>query len=466
MPGRRRFVGGADAQYARVPKRWSGDLKTHGQSPAVEAARDRERRQPRQVEGSRGPNVRERHLLDGRLEAELRLFLFGGGRRKRRRQQRIEVMRGKCLANGTGDEGPRPQRPQVVLAAHHRAGNQQRSDVRGDALWLGAEPRRVIGRSLGGDDAELGRQCGGELRNRHADGNGPHLVERIDGGLKGLGHVWLTRIDRWPAEDAEAKPFDPRVQRDQAIHSWGVGNDVHRRRGTRNRRRQGTEVVERPRQRLASGARNHVIGGLEPDDTTERGRNADRPAGIGAQGHGKDPGGNGCAGPTAGAAWDSSPVPRVRGGSAGDATREFVGGGLTHDDGIGGAQSPHHFGVGARGSVGIRRRSASGGEAPHRQDVLDADGDSGEWTGIGTALLKHGVGSRRRAPCAIDVDDHHRAKGRIESLDVLEGVSHESAGRGLSATQRRRHLGDGERSQSHGRSDSKGSIVGSVSSNG
>ena len=201
------------------------------------------------------------------------------------------------------------------------------------------------------------------------------------------------------------------------------------------------DAVERAAGREHAAGADEPAGRLQPDDPVHRGRHPARAGGVGAQGEGDDPGGDGDGAARARPAGDQIAAEHalgsaVRGAGAVEAGGELVEVGLADDDRAGGEQPGDAGGVPVRG-VGERRAGGRGGEPGDVDVVLDGAGH-----GVERQLRRHrrqlvrpgpqrrGLGARdpdgvvaaRREPGEHGVDDVVRARTVAETGCAGQGL--------------------------------------------
>ena len=203
------------------------------------------------------------------------------------------------------------------------------------------------------------------------------------------------RVDRVAGElagDAEAQPGEVLAAR---RHDPALDPDRGRVAGVpalqrrQQQRRVGDVAGQRPAlvQRGGEGdhpvARDRAVGRLQADDAAERGRLADRAAGVGAERAGGEAAGDRRRRAAGGAAGDAAAVPGVEDRPVGGvlvraAHRELVHVGLAEDAGAGGVEAAHR-GRRVGRQVALEDPRAGGGRrALGGEDVLDRDRDAAE----------------------------------------------------------------------------------------
>ena len=158
-----------------------------------------------------------------------------------------------------------------------------------------------------------------------------------------------------------------------AEHQGGVGDVVGKRAGLVQRTGEGDQAV----------SADPAIGGLEADDPAERGGLADRAAGVGPEGDGREVGGDGGGRTARRAAGNPLEVPGVAGRSVvavlgGRAHRELVHVRFADQDRVGLAKFADDRGVVRRAEVFQHPRPAGRRLPLGAEDILDRDRDPGE----------------------------------------------------------------------------------------
>lgn len=156
--------------------------------------------------------------------------------------------------------------------------------------------------------------------------------------------------------------------------------------GIPHRARHGADGVERGRQRQRALGRHQPGGALETHDPVQRGRNADRAAGVGAQADEGRPGGDRHGGPGGRTARDARRGRIARVGrravvrvDAHAGKGEFRHVGAARQHAARGAQSRHSHGIGLGGRRMRKHHGTRRGRLPFDvEQVLGGEGEPGE----------------------------------------------------------------------------------------
>ena len=216
--------------------------------------------------------------------------------------------------------------------------------------------------------------------------------------LQGLAHRaldgGLDPLEEEPLRYAEPLP----------CHVGGQGGDTRSPASTSKDRRQSPTVraigptwSHDQAQGTMPAAADAAVGRLEAGHAVERGRVADRRAGVAAQAEGALAGGHRGRRAAARAARDAGRVPGVAGGRGLGAEGELVGHRLSEDHRAGGSERGHHRRVAGGDPPPTGRRAGLGRQAGDVHQVLHSDRDPAQEPALAAAPGRRRPRGRRRA---------------------------------------------------------------------
>ena len=238
---------------------------------------------------------------------------------------------------------------------------------------------REIGGRLGAGDDVVGRHGVVGVRQGHVAQFVPATLERLRRLAQHAGQAAAERAPILGGQaDAQASTFAALGRRHG--HAGGIArvvafHEAQQQAQVRGAARHRAALVE------AGGERHHAVAGdapvgrLEAADAAERGRLADRAAGVRSGRRRHEAGGDGRRGaagrPARHAAW----IPGIGDGAEparfiGGAHRELVHVGLAQHHRAGGLEALNHRGVVGRDELAEHPRAARGGDAFGAEDVL------------------------------------------------------------------------------------------------
>ena len=216
-----------------------------------------------------------------------------------------------------------------------------------------------------------------------------------------------------------------------------AGDGAEHQRAVPSGARHRAHVIHRPREWEYAGSAHAAVGRLEPGDAAERGRDPDRPAGVGAERARRQTGRDGRAGARGRPAGDAvsvcapgvTRVAVVRVDALGP-VRELVHVELAEHDRPRAREPGHDRRVRGRHRVGQDPRATGRAYALRRIEVLRgprnsvqrADGPSGHQLGLGRA---------RRHERRVGAHRDERAKRAVEGGDAIEVGAHDLDRRNL-----------------------------------
>ena len=471
MPVGRLLIAVRDAEQRRLGEVVPHQLQPDGKSLAVEAAGHRERRQPGERRRN-GEDVAQVHLH--RVVA-FRAELERGARRGRSHDHVAALERRGEVARDQAPDLLRLQVISVVIAVREHVGADEDPELhlgaealcaraaihvgeiavllRAVAVAHAVEARKVGGRLGGGDDV-IHRH--GELRVRQLDLHAARTLRLEPPGrlLDRVAHAGVDAI----AEilPGQADPQAPQVPLQRAaivlpgaleagrVARVEPGHDIHHGGQVGGALRERPALVERRGERDHAVARHHAVRRLEAADPGERGRLADRAAGIGAgrgRRHARRHRGRRAARGAArheAAAPGIAHRPEVRGLARG-AHRELVHVALAEQHRARAVELLDDVGVVGADEVGEHARAAGGEQVARAEDVLVRDRDAGQRPGL--ALRPARVGAARVGEAARRVDRDEGIQLAVELRDALEMELRQLDRRKLPGGQRRRELG-------------------------
>ena len=226
-----------------------------------------------------------------------------------------------------------------------------------------------------------------------------------------------------------------------------AGDDVEHQRVVGDGAGQRPDMVEREGERKDAAARHQAVGRLEPDDAAGARRIAHAAAGVAAQRHREQAGGNARTRARRRAAGMMIGVPRVARRRPGQiearaADGEFVRRELAHDDGAGAAQPRHAHRIGRRDIVDQDLRMAGRRQARDIDDVLDADRHAMQRTAQ-AARRDLGFGGPGRVHRRLAVEPDEDVQLRVEPGDALQQRRHQLDRREFAGGDRLRRVGRG-----------------------
>ena len=212
-------------------------------------------------------------------------------------------------------------------------------------------------------------------------------------------------------------------------------------RGVEHRAGHRAGLVQARGERDQAVPRDRAVGGLVADQPGERRGLADRAAGVGADGPGREAAGDRRGRAARGAAGDPVGVPGVAGDAVGGvlrggAHRELVHVGLAEQHRAGRLEPGGDGGVVGRPPALEDLRAAGGRDALGDDDVLERDGDAGQ-----AGLLPGRVDLGRPRERGLGVDVEVGAEVVVGGLDAVE-VGAGDVDRGRAVGQGRPELGD------------------------
>ena len=167
--------------------------------------------------------------------------------------------------------------------------------VAGDAQAVAhAVVPREVRRRLRRRDHVVRRQPVARARHAHPVDGRARLLQRARGAVDRVEHLRLEplALDQL-VDDGDAQAVDPAVDHRQhrlvggvdggGVHPVVPGDHVEQQRRVAHRGGERPDLVERARERHQPVARHEAVGGLHADDAAQRGRLADRAAGVGAR---------------------------------------------------------------------------------------------------------------------------------------------------------------------------------------
>ena len=224
----------------------------------------------------------------------------------------------------------------------------------------------------------------------------------------------------------------------------------------------GTDGIEAEREGKRSRHGNAPGGWLEAGETAEGGGDSDRAAGVRSDAYGGHSIGDRDGGSGGGASRNEgggAVVGVLRSSEVWIETDPGVGElghvGSTEDDGAGRFQAAHDDGIRTcGGSVSENDGAGGGGLALDVEEILDRDGNPGEWAGTRCgegAVLPGGVGRVRASPGAFRVDVRKGSRALARGVgDGCEAGLHQIPAGDLEGAELAKDLGDGRQARGGG----------------
>ena len=457
VPLGRLLVGPANPEHGGLREGVADDLERGGQPGPREPVRHREGAEPQVVRHPREVRRGDRLVQPGQREC---------GRPGRRREDRVEL--GHRRRVGTLVLSLLAERLEVIVRRHPAALEDACADVgvERERGVLGERADRVV--TLGREDPARSGEVVLE-RPRQPDRLEPRVEarKRLERPIVGVEDLGVDPGTLGAGQDAEAQARHPAAKR----RHWIDGRLEPRPRivGVRalERAEEDRRVLDRSRHRSrrveGGGQRQDAVrrdaadGHLQPDDPAEGCRQAHRPAGVGADRHGRERGGDRharAAGRAARRPVDAEVpgIPRraeLRVGPV-PAHRELDRVGLAEHDHARLDEAPRQGRGHRRDTAGPRLRPAGGDSALELHQVLQRDRDAVEWPDA-VARAQGALRALGREPRLVRVDGHERVERGVTGRDPREERLDQVDGRQPAALESGREFGEGgERGILHG----------------
>ena len=408
------LVGRADAQHLVLLQGAAGDLQADRQPVGVEAAGHGQGRQAGQVEraGQAGVVVDHRQRL---LARQRDLVLPGADRadRARRGDDGVEPVALERLPQPPADERSQPLGVEVRPGRDELAGGQEVLDALAVEVAL-LTVVRVVARALdhAHDHGDRERELDVLDLDRHE--LGAEALEHLQRVAHRALHRRLDPLEEEPLGHAEPLPGHVGGQAGDV----DPGQDLERPPAVRGGSGDRPDVIARPGARHDPVSAHPAVRRLEAGHAVERGRVADRRAGVAPETQETLARRHRGRRAAARAAGDPGRVPGVAGRRGLRAERELVGHGLAEDHGAAAPERRDDVGVPGRDLPAPGRRAGLGGEAGDVHQVLHADRDPAQEPAL--AAAPGGVGLARRGQRPVAVDHHEGLQRRLDRLDPVE----------------------------------------------